>query len=112
MDDTPINKAILESMIGEINDEELKSFVVIFQESTALDLERIKQAIANKDNNELIEASHSAKGAAASVGAEKISKILVTIHNNSQSNDWETLEEQCHILVREFELLDEYIKQL
>ncbi|MBU0673366.1 MAG: Hpt domain-containing protein [Proteobacteria bacterium] len=58
------------------NDEEmLKELLELFHSSSGSDLERIKAAVAASDPEGLMQAAHSMKGAAASLGIEGVRSL-------------------------------------
>lgn len=70
------------------DDEELLDELVdLFHDSSAADLARIKEGAANGDVNAMGDASHSIKGAAASLGIDGIRAIASDIEKAGRAGD-------------------------
>jgi HPt (histidine-containing phosphotransfer) domain-containing protein len=73
-----------EFAMGQVdNDEELlQELIMIFKDSSASDMAILIQAVAKGDPSEARGASHSIKGAAASLGLEAIKDVAMAIEQD------------------------------
>jgi histidine phosphotransfer protein HptB len=73
-----------EFAMGQVdNDEELlQELIMIFKDSSASDMANLTQAVENGDPAEARGASHSIKGAAASLGMEAIRDVAMVIEKD------------------------------
>jgi HPt (histidine-containing phosphotransfer) domain-containing protein len=70
------------------DDEEiLEELLELFRDSSASDLAKIKKGIDDKNLEEVADAAHSIKGAAASLGIEGISIVAAEIEKNGRAGD-------------------------
>ncbi len=89
MTDLQWNRDFALEQAGE--DEELLSeLLILLQESTASDLAKIKAAQDKGDAKAMGEAAHSIKGAAASLGIEKLRVIAHDIEKSGLADDFAT----------------------
>lgn len=71
------------AMVQVDNDEELlQELIAIFQDSSASDMAILTQAVEKGDPVEVRSASHSIKGAAASLGLEAIRDVAMLIEKD------------------------------
>ena len=105
---TSIDKDFLKSIVE--NDKEFeKELFVIFTENANRNVSKMESAIVSKDNNSWYMASHAFKGAAASIGAFDLSKVLEYAQRNSE--DVEELKNETLSQVKtELALVLEFIK--
>jgi len=103
-----IDRDFLKSIVE--NDKEFeKELFLIFTENANRNITKMESAIATKDNNSWYMASHAFKGAAASIGAFDLSKIL----EHAQRNSEDSAESKSETVVRvkaELDLVLEFIK--
>lgn len=68
------------------DDEELlDELLALFKESSASDLEQLRQAVAVDDPAAVLRAAHSLKGASASLGLEGIRQLAVAMENDGRN---------------------------
>jgi len=61
------------------DEEMLAELLLLFRDSSANDLARMREALANNDGPALADAAHSIKGAAASLGVEGVRKLAAEV---------------------------------
>jgi len=77
------------------NDEELlRELLTIFKDSSASDMDLLRQAVEKGDPVEARRASHSIKGAAASLGLEAIRDVAMAIEKDCQGGALNVATEQ------------------
>ena len=85
MVDLQWNKAFaLEQTAGD--EELLQELLVLFKDSSASDLEQLRQAVANEDAEGVMRAAHSLKGASASLGVEGIRQLATEMETDGRNN--------------------------
>ena len=103
MADLQWNKAFaLEQTAGD--EELLEELLVLFKDSSASDLEQLRQAIASNDAAEVVRAAHSLKGASASLGIEGIRRLATAMETDGRNNSVTVAKDNLAILT---ELLDQ-----
>ncbi len=83
------NKAIDVEFLRNVidNDREFeKELFAIFTENAARNIQKMEEAMNKNDNNAWYMASHAFKGAAASIGAFNLSKLLEYAQKHSDEN--------------------------
>jgi len=98
------NKAFaLEQTAGD--EELLEELLILFKESSEADFQQLQDAAEKQDFNAMVSASHSIKGAAASLGITGISSVAMAIENAAREKKPEGMEEkiiQLGTLLTEF----------
>lgn len=103
MIDLQWNRAFaMEQTAGD--EELLEELLVLFKDSSASDLELLRQATANNDAPGVMRAAHSLKGAAASLGIEGIRHLAMEMENDGRNNSVAVAKEK---LAAMGELLDQ-----
>ena len=69
------------------DEELLAELLKLLEESTESDLARIKMAHGQNDVKKMGEAAHSIKGAAASLGVEKLREVTSAMERAGRDND-------------------------
>lgn len=104
-----IDMEFLRSIIE--NDAEFeKELFVIFSENVHRNMAKMEDAIKSGDNNSWYMASHAFKGAAASIGAFDLSKIL----EYAQKHPEETVEQKNEVIKKireELQLVLKFINE-
>lgn len=86
-----------------------KELFTIFAESSRNNIEKMERAVKDSDDNAWHMASHSFKGAAASIGAFDLSKILEVAQHHGKGN----FEEKSKLLDKvksEYGLVSDFIQ--
>ena len=97
------NKAFaLEQTAGD--EELLDELLILFTDSSASDLELLRQAIAADDAAGVVRAAHSLKGASASLGIEGIRQVSMLMESDGRNNSVTVARENIATLA---ELLDQ-----
>jgi len=82
----PVDTEFLNGIVdGDI--EFQKELFSIFVENAQRNLDKLSDALKNKDNNAWYMAAHAFKGTAASIGAFDLSKNLERAQKNPEDND-------------------------
>jgi histidine phosphotransfer protein HptB len=81
------------------DDEELlKELIDIFKESYGSDLALIKEGIEKGDTKQIYGASHSIKGAAASLGIDGIKEVALSIETDTRAGSLKVATERIRDL--------------
>lgn len=82
------DKAVLREQSG--NDEELaEELLALFKDSSAADLQKIKEGLAHHDPAAVADAAHSIKGAAVSLGMKGVGRIASRVEQSGREKDLE-----------------------
>ena len=73
----------LEQTAGD--EELLAELLTLFRESSAQDLEQLRQAVATDNAAQVVTAAHSLKGASASLGLEGIRQLALAMESNGRA---------------------------
>jgi HPt (histidine-containing phosphotransfer) domain-containing protein len=97
------NKAFALEQTG--GDEELlEELLILFTDSSASDLELLRQAVASGDAAGVMRAAHSLKGASASLGIEGIRQVSTLMEADGRNNSVTVARDNLATLT---ELLDQ-----
>lgn len=69
------------------DEEVLAELLLLFRDSFASDLARMREALAQSDAAALAEAAHSIKGASASLGVEGVRKLAADLEKSGRKGD-------------------------
>lgn len=85
-----------EFAMGQVDNDEdlLQELIAIFQDSSASDMEILTQAVEKGDPVEARSASHSIKGAAASLGMEAIRDVAMLIEKDCREGSLSVAREK------------------
>ncbi len=86
------------------DEELLEELLILFTDSSASDLELLRQAIAADDAAGVVRAAHSLKGASASLGIEGIRQVSMLMESDGRDNSVTVARENITTLA---ELLDQ-----
>ncbi|MFO7761723.1 MAG: Hpt domain-containing protein [Desulfobia sp.] len=89
-------------------DEELaEELLTLFRDSSASDLQKIKEGMADCDSVTVAEAAHSIKGSAASLGIEGVRKAAWAIELSGRQKDLQKAAkeiDELELLLKEIDL--------
>ena len=117
--EVPAEKDVVELKIFDIesaklmmggNEKLLKDMVGIFVEETPEYVEKLKNAVKNKDFKTIKSISHKIKGEASSIGAEKLRKISYEIENAAKEGIYGISSENTVLLEKHFTELSDILK--
>ncbi len=90
----------LEQTAGD--EELLEELLLLFKDASAGDLEKLRQAVSEKNAPAVVEAAHSLKGASASLGFEAIRSLALEMEMDARKDSvacaMEKLEEMAALL--------------
>jgi HPt (histidine-containing phosphotransfer) domain-containing protein len=101
-------KAMAENL--EMESGEFMDLLGFFVEKSVSDLERLEAAVKSGDIREVVEASHSIKGAAGNIGFMNIYEIAKEIETNGRENNLDC-EAAVRALKEALDLVGHTIKQ-
>jgi len=104
-----IDLEFLNSIIGNDNQFE-KELYIIYKESAKSNIEKLHKSIIEDDNNAWYMASHAFKGASASIGAFKLSRVLELAQKSPKENR-DKKNEILNNIKDEYQLVDDFITQ-
>ncbi len=86
----------LEQTAGD--EELLDELMILFRDSSASDMEKLKAAVLQQDMDSVIAAAHSLKGASASLGIEGIRLLAMEIEENAREKTLNSAMEKVDAL--------------
>ncbi len=92
------------SLINEITD--------LFFTDAPKQMERMKQAIASNDTNELLEAAHSLKGAAGAFGQSIVYDIAYELEQLGRNNSTDSAQERYEVLNKALDSMEQNLRML
>lgn len=93
-------------------EELLAELMPLFVVSTQRSLDEIRAAIVDKNLEKIIDKAHEIKGAAAGMGATKVSAISKELEFAGKASDWQTIPLHFNRLERSFEVLKKIVDEL
>ena len=99
-------------LLNELGEEWelLDEILGVFQESTASDLESLREAIASGNSDQTIRRAHKIKGAAANINAEGVRKAACDIETAVQTGSTQEATALMKNLVQEFDTLTQLLR--
>ena len=86
MEDLKWDRSFALEQAGD-DEEILEELIVLFRDSSAADLQKIKDGLNAQDSEAVGDAAHSVKGAAASLGIEAIRELAHEIEKAGRNSD-------------------------
>ncbi len=102
----------LDDLESVLPDELLAELMPLFVETTRKSLEDLRTAIKRKEISVVIDKAHEVKGAAAGMGAAKVSAISKELEFAGKANDWQVIPLHFSRLERSFEVLRKIVDEL
>ena len=81
----------LHEILGSF-DERTRAFMQQFVDTTPPLIDRLRQAVADRNHDEAQRTGHTAKGAARSVMASELAEIFAAVERSARSEDWPAAE--------------------
>jgi CheY-like chemotaxis protein/HPt (histidine-containing phosphotransfer) domain-containing protein len=94
------------------DDEMVREIVAVFLEDVPHQIEKIVEALEQKDPKSVNRGAHALKGASANVGAVALRKTAYHIENAGEAGDLEKAAELTKQIQHEFEILQDHISGL
>ncbi|CAN5552851.1 hypothetical protein BH10CYA1_BH10CYA1_25240 [soil metagenome] len=101
----------LEDLERVLPEELLAELMPLFVTTTLKSLEEIRGAIVQKELPHLIAKAHEIRGAAAGVGAMKVSAISKELESSGKAEDWQLIPKHFKRLEKSFETLSKIIDE-
>jgi polar amino acid transport system substrate-binding protein len=102
----PVDLTMLREMLGE---EETADILKLFVTSTEELMDKINQALAQRDAQALREAAHTLKGACSSIGANEMWRECIELEQAAKSADWTHIPEMYSELSQTFDQAKAFI---
>ena len=99
----PIDLGQLSRILGEVDEGELYSMLNIFNREFPKLLESLHATIKDRDAVAVERVAHTAKGAAASTAATKLSDMLKQIESSAHLGSWSDIEARADAVAVEYE---------
>ena len=101
-----------ESMATDLGLEsgEFCELVEIFVESTASDLEKLETALSSGEAEQVVEAAHSIKGAAGSLGFNDAQILAKKIESNARQNMLDGSEKDANAIKKNVNAISQALK--
>ena len=90
--------------------ELLEEILEVFQESTASDLESLREAIASGNSDQTVRRAHKIKGAAANINAEGVRKAACDIETAAMAGSTQEISTLIKNLFQEFDTLTQLLQ--
>jgi PAS domain S-box-containing protein len=108
--DEPIDFELLATVLGSDNKTYMQEILSVFWECVADTAEELAALAAAREAGPLRNAAHSAKGAAASAGANHVSKLLARLETAAVEEDWSQVEDLMPTIGAAFVDLKQFIQ--
>jgi len=95
-----------------LEEDEFMELVKLFVETTAAELNKLQSAIDQKNLNEVIEASHSIKGASGNLGFQEIYDLAKGIEMNARKNSLNGAWKALNSLKEKFSQIENDLKSI
>ncbi|MBS2005057.1 MAG: response regulator [Cyanobacteria bacterium SZAS LIN-5] len=102
----------LQDLEKVLPEELLAELMPLFVVSTQRSLDEIRAALVDKNLEKIIDKAHEIKGAAAGMGATKVSAISKELEFAGKASDWQTIPLHFNRLERSFEVLKKIVDEL
>ncbi|MDD3375027.1 MAG: Hpt domain-containing protein [Candidatus Omnitrophica bacterium] len=104
----------LDDVLGRIQGDKelLVELIEIFLDDCPQKINDIKECVERGNLDQLSEAAHSAKGAAANIGAKKLWKTFLEAEEAAKSGAIDQFEEMIVRIDQEFDELKQYFPEL
>lgn len=102
----------LQDLEKVLPEELLAELMPLFLVSTQRSLDEIRAALVDKNLEKIIDKAHEIKGAAAGMGATKVSAISKELECAGKASDWQTIPLHFNRLERSFEVLKKIVDEL
>ncbi|MFN8551638.1 MAG: response regulator [Candidatus Obscuribacterales bacterium] len=102
----------LQDLEKVLPEELLAELMPLFLVSTQRSLDEIRAALVDKNLEKIIDKAHEIKGAAAGMGATKVSAISKELEFAGKASDWQTIPLHFNRLERSFEVLKKIVDEL
>ncbi|MGV1098302.1 Hpt domain-containing protein [Thiovibrio sp. JS02] len=89
------------------DEEMLAELLVLFRDSSAADMERIRDGLSREDAVAVADAAHSIKGAAASLGVAGVRRVAAEMEKTGRGGDLAALARQVPELADLLAALDD-----
>jgi two-component system, sensor histidine kinase and response regulator len=93
-------------------EELLAELMPLFVTTTQSSINKLREAIEQKELRDLVATAHEIKGAAAGMGAMKVSAISKELEFAGKSEDWQAIPKHFNQLEKSFEALKQIINEL
>ena len=110
--EAPVDMVELARLLGNDADEFLMDTLSLFVETMADTPDELRRLIRSKDAAALREAAHSAKGAAATAAAPRLTDLLQDLENAAAADDWSSIGLLSPKIYKEFADVETYIRRL
>ncbi|MCK5270774.1 MAG: Hpt domain-containing protein [Sedimentisphaerales bacterium] len=99
-------------LLNELGEERelLDEILGVFQESTASDLESLREAIVSGNSDQTIRRAHKIKGAAANINAEGVRKAASDIETAVRTGSTQETNALMETLSQEFDTLTQLLR--
>jgi len=105
-----LDMEVLSSLIGSSDPELLREVMVMYLENESKSPAKISALVAQQDAVALVQAAHSAKGAAASLGATWLADLCKRIEHGAPQQDWAAMRALSDEIAVAFEEVRSFIE--
>lgn len=99
------DRAGLISRLGDDDEDLLREIVGLYLEEAPAQIERLKQAVLDRDVDQVIHLGHSVRGSAANLGAETLARVAGQLETAGRNGDLASFGSTIEQLDREYRLL-------
>jgi len=97
-----LSKVRLDAIARDVSHEFLNELVVLFLTDVDKKLERLSDAVRERDLEQSLASAHAVKGAAASLGVLRFRVVAAKLEDFLQRGDWRASDTTLVRLLREF----------
>jgi len=105
----PIDRSALAGISGG-NAESEREILADFRRVNDADTAKLKQAVDNRQLDQVKHAAHRIKGAGRTIGAAALAAVCERLENASRAADWNVIQATMELFDRELERLNAYLE--
>jgi histidine phosphotransfer protein HptB len=89
--------------------EEYKELIELFIDTGSADFQKIQEALAGHNADQVMRSAHTIKGAAGNLGLMEVSAVAKTIEENASKNQLEDLGKAVQALKTQFDAIEGFM---
>ena len=89
--------------------DEYKELIQLFIDTGAADFQRIQDALAGCNSDQIMRSAHTIKGAAGNLGLMDVSATAKSIEDSASHNQFDHLDRAVQVLKTQFEAIEAFV---
>lgn len=89
--------------------DEYRELIELFIDTGAVDFQKIQEALAGQNADQIMRSAHTIKGAAGNLGLMDVSATAKTIEDSASKNELDQLPEAVQLLKSQFESIESFV---